>query len=538
MPFGHGPRPNAGLSLGKAAIGSVSSDQRPCLAVFLRPASEFQPPSSLLPPLILIGPGTGVAPFRSFLRHRAARRRDAEEATVAASSGMWRGGFGISGLADLEETKEDSPSASPMAASSRRGASSWNDSSNGLASSKVDMRGWRAGNASASALPAARIRLQSKVGKSSGSLGTWMAKAAERAMVAALGNELSVDSPLAPGTPGLIGSAPLGIPSAQSAKLIAEALGRQSDRSNSDGGSHDDTAEAAAVSHAISAAAAAAAVLNVTGSHGGWGPSESPDATAGALLRLARLRSRLPIGSIASFQAPPREIAAAHRLVRALDREEAAACTDASSPILRTKSLALLASNPAAMPAMGGRPAVPAGDVVLLFGNRGSTYDFLYRRDWAGLLDGGDLTEMHCAFSREQRRGDGAGSSTPVSDGSATAAAHSAEPGTAESTRRTYVWNRMLEASTAQRLRQLIVQEGAYVYVCGDGSAMARDVHSALTAVLAGGEASVEAAVRSGGGGASAALQEAVKALPGMNEAQRALVGMMEQGRYVRDIWS
>lgn len=56
---------------------------------------------------------------------------------------------------------------------------------------------------------------------------------------------------------------------------------------------------------------------------------------------------------------------------------------------------------------MGGRPEVPAGDVLLLFGNRSrrSSCNFLYRSDWASLLQVGDPTGLHCACSREGRSG-------------------------------------------------------------------------------------------------------------------------------------
>jgi sulfite reductase alpha subunit-like flavoprotein len=69
------------------------------IRIFHKPTLTFHLPGSVSHPLILIGPGTGVAPFISFLEHRMeiAKERQKNKGGELISSGVWRGGFELEG---------------------------------------------------------------------------------------------------------------------------------------------------------------------------------------------------------------------------------------------------------------------------------------------------------------------------------------------------------------------------------------------------------------------------------------------------------
>ncbi|HHF3232763.1 TPA: assimilatory sulfite reductase (NADPH) flavoprotein subunit [Vibrio diabolicus] len=85
----------------------------------------------------------------------------------------------------------------------------------------------------------------------------------------------------------------------------------------------------------------------------------------------------------------------------------------------------------------------------LFFGDRTFTQDFLYQVEWQKYLKSGVLSRLDVAFSRDQ-------------------------------VEKVYVQHRILE--NAAHVWQWI-QEGAYIYVCGDATRMAKDVHDALVIV-------------------------------------------------------
>ncbi|CAB9497042.1 P450 reductase [Seminavis robusta] len=63
--------------------------------IFPKPTADFRMPASLATPMVLIGPGTGIAPFMGFLQHRRAMLSNMESKEAASSvvEGTWRGGF-------------------------------------------------------------------------------------------------------------------------------------------------------------------------------------------------------------------------------------------------------------------------------------------------------------------------------------------------------------------------------------------------------------------------------------------------------------
>jgi sulfite reductase (NADPH) flavoprotein alpha-component len=115
----------------------------------------------------------------------------------------------------------------------------------------------------------------------------------------------------------------------------------------------------------------------------------------------------------------------------------------------------------------------------LFFGARRFTHDFLYQLEWQDWLQSGVLSRIDLAFSRDQSE-------------------------------KIYVQHRMWDAR-----RELYgwLRDGAYVYVCGDVKAMAKDVHAMLLAVIAD----------QAGHGADAAAAE--------------LRAMQRAGRYRRDVY-
>ncbi|KDD72903.1 hypothetical protein H632_c2756p1 [Helicosporidium sp. ATCC 50920] len=121
------------------------------------------------------------------------------------------------------------------------------------------------------------------------------------------------------------------------------------------------------------------------------------------------------------------------------------------------------------------------GESWLFFGCRHPDHDYLYRDELESFARSGALTHLRVAFSRAQSR-------------------------------KVYVQHLMAEHRRA--LFDVLARRGGRVYVCGDGAAMARDVHAEIVALH-----------RECGG-----LSDA--------EAAAAVAELVEERRYLRDIWS
>ncbi|GIQ67202.1 assimilatory sulfite reductase (NADPH) flavoprotein subunit [Xylanibacillus composti] len=100
---------------------------------------------------------------------------------------------------------------------------------------------------------------------------------------------------------------------------------------------------------------------------------------------------------------------------------------------------------------LGEREEIGAsGKSWLFYGDQHFSTDFLYQVEWQRWLKDGVLSRMDVAFSRDTEQ-------------------------------KVYVQHRMLERS--RELYQWL-EDGAYVYICGDEKQMAHDVHAALATII------------------------------------------------------
>jgi sulfite reductase (NADPH) flavoprotein alpha-component len=119
------------------------------------------------------------------------------------------------------------------------------------------------------------------------------------------------------------------------------------------------------------------------------------------------------------------------------------------------------------------------GDNWLFFGEQREAMDFLYKDQFQAMHKDGILTRLDTAFSRDQAR-------------------------------KVYVQDRMQERS--KELYEWL-ERGAYFYVCGDATRMAKDVETALLNVIARGSNGT------------------------LDNAAEYLANMKKQKRYQRDVY-
>ena len=119
------------------------------------------------------------------------------------------------------------------------------------------------------------------------------------------------------------------------------------------------------------------------------------------------------------------------------------------------------------------------GENWLFFGEQRAALDFLYKDQFLAMHKDGVLTRLDTAFSRDQAQ-------------------------------KVYVQDKMQEHA-AELYAWL--ERGAYFYVCGDASRMAKDVESALLDVIAKGSNGT------------------------LERAAEYLAGMKKQKRYQRDVY-
>ncbi len=115
----------------------------------------------------------------------------------------------------------------------------------------------------------------------------------------------------------------------------------------------------------------------------------------------------------------------------------------------------------------------------LFFGHRHLRREFLYQAEWLAALGKGQLTRLDVAFSRDHAM-------------------------------RVYVQDRLREHA-ADVVEW--IDGGAHLYVCGDATRMAKDVHQTLIEILAQARGSTH------------------------DEAESELESLSEQGRYARDVY-
>jgi len=92
---------------------SSSSSSTIKLPIFPKPTTEFRLPPSLMTPLVLIGPGTGIAPFIGFLQHRRKQFQLKSKSLTNMLEGTWRGSFEMEEKDAKQQQQQEAASITP-----------------------------------------------------------------------------------------------------------------------------------------------------------------------------------------------------------------------------------------------------------------------------------------------------------------------------------------------------------------------------------------------------------------------------------------
>lgn len=68
-------RINKGVATGWLQILQATDEDKPKVPIYIR-RSQFRLPSKSSTPIIMIGPGTGLAPFRGFIQERSYQKKE------------------------------------------------------------------------------------------------------------------------------------------------------------------------------------------------------------------------------------------------------------------------------------------------------------------------------------------------------------------------------------------------------------------------------------------------------------------------------
>eukprot|EP00750_Incisomonas_marina_P031695 INCI8280.2.p2 GENE.INCI8280.2~~INCI8280.2.p2 ORF type:complete len:178 (+),score=24.58 INCI8280.2:46-579(+) len=138
----------------------------------------------------------------------------------------------------------------------------------------------------------------------------------------------------------------------------------------------------------------------------------------------------------------------------------------------------------------------------LFFGCRHRDHDFLFNDELERLQKQGALSQLYTAFSRETAS-------------------------------KVYVTHRLRQ--NAATIAQLIRDGKAVIYVCGDGTHMAKDVEATILDIL------TQVHDHANGDGGSSDDESPAQLEPHMSHRQRAVAEMellKSRKRYLQDIWS